>query len=433
MQRIFFNFSLALEAVFANQLRTVLTALGIIFGVASVITMLAIGTGAQQSILEKMQLIGTNNIVVKGIVPNPNSDSENESISWSPGLTLNDINAVSQGLSTISDVSPEIEISTSVIRAGKLEKAKCIGTENSFFKLNNLKIGSGTFFHELHSTTGKPVCIIGKTIQTKFFGAEDPLGKKIKCGNTWLEIIGVLDRQFAKKENLENLGIRDYNNDIYVPIKTALIRFKNRALVSRDDIQSNFDNDEKPVIQNYHQLDKITFQVNDPEKIVSSSGIIGKILKRRHKGVVDFEIRVPEKELQAQQESQETWNNVLAFIAGISLLVGGIGIMNIMLASVLERIKEIGLRRSLGATRTDISMQFLFESVFISLVGGTIGVILGVLAAVFIKSNYEINTVIPIWSIILSFGVAVSVGVIFGFFPAQKAAESDPIKALRSD
>ena len=185
--------------------------------------------------------------------------------------------------------------------------------------------------------------------------------------------------------------------------------------------------------QNYHQLDKAIFRVSDASTILASRDLVGKILKRRHRDVVDYEIRVPEKELEAQQESQETWNNVLAFIAGISLLVGGIGIMNIMLASVLERIKEIGVRRSLGAKRNDIVLQFLFEAIFISLIGGIIGVLLGVGAAKFIEANYDIPTIVPIWAVILSFVVAVSVGLIFGIFPAQKAAQMDPIKALRTD
>jgi len=218
---------------------------------------------------------------------------------------------------------------------------------------------------------------------------------------------------------------------VYIPISTALLRFKNRALVTRGDIKrGDWDDAEKN--ENYHQLDKVILRVTDASKILATRDLVGKILKRRHK-IVDYEIRVPEKELEAQQESQETWNNVLAFIAGISLLVGGIGIMNIMLATVMERIKEIGVRRSLGAKKNDIILQFLFEAIFISLIGGIIGILLGVGAAKFIDANYDIPTIIPIWAVFLSFFVAVSVGIVFGLFPAQKAAELDPIKALRTD
>ena len=436
MQRIIFNFLLALEGVFSNQLRAFLTALGIIFGVAAVITMLAIGTGAKQSILEQMKLIGTNNIVISSIVPsaaeeNEQGGNEEEKLKWSPGLTLEDVKSMMKTLPTLDKASPEMELNTNVIQSGKMEKAKCVGITNAFFELNNLKLASGNFFHQQHIEKGKSVCIIGKSIQRKFFRDENPVGKKIKCGNAWLDIIGVLERRNASTEDLESLGIRDYNSDVYIPISTALLRFKNRALVTRDDIKQG-DWDEAQKGENYHQLDRVILRVKDASTIIATRDLVGKILKRRHK-IVDYEIRVPEKELEAQRESQETWNSVLAFIAGISLLVGGIGIMNIMLATVMERIKEIGVRRSLGAKRNDIVLQFLFEAIFISLIGGIIGVLLGVGAAKFIASNYEIPTIIPVWAVFLSFIVAVSVGIIFGIFPAQKAAQQDPIKALRTD
>ena len=424
-----------MEGVFSNQLRAFLTALGIIFGVAAVITMLAIGTGAKQSILEQMKLIGTNNIIVTSIIPSPEENTQagkEEKVAWSPGLTMEDLKAMLKILPTVDKVSPEMEIKTTIIQSAKLEKAKAIGVTNAFFELNNLSLADGLFFHEQHIEQGKPVCIIGKSIQKKFFSDEDPIGQKIKCGNTWLKIIGVLERRNASKENLESLGIRDYNSDVYIPISTALLRFKNRALVTRSDIKRGDWDDGDNKDENYHQLDKMTLRVTDAGKILATRDLIGKILKRRHK-IVDYEIRVPEKELEAQQDSQDTWNNVLAFIAGISLLVGGIGIMNIMLATVMERIKEIGVRRSLGAKQNDIVYQFLFEAIFISLIGGIIGVILGVSAAWFIDANYGIPTIIPLWAVLLSFVVAVSVGIIFGIFPAQKAARQDPIKALRTD
>jgi putative ABC transport system permease protein len=436
VQRILFNFYLALEGVFSNQLRAFLTALGIIFGVAAVITMLAIGTGAKQSILEQMKLIGTNNIVVTSIIPSPDDNDQGvgqeAKVPWSPGLTLEDLKAMLKTLPTVDKVSPEMEIKTTIIQSAKLEKAKAIGVTNAFFELNNLSLADGLFFHERHLEQGKPVCIIGKSIQKRFFSDENPIGQKIKCGNTWLKIIGVLERRNASKENLESLGIRDYNSDVYIPISTALLRFKNRALVTRSDIKRGDWDEGDSKDENYHQLDKVTLRVTDSDKILATRDLVGKILKRRHK-IVDYEIRVPEKELEAQQDSQETWNNVLAFIAGISLLVGGIGIMNIMLATVMERIKEIGVRRSLGAKQNDIVYQFLFEAIFISLIGGIIGVILGVSAAWFIDANYGIPTIVPLWAVMLSFVVAVSVGIIFGIFPAQKAARQDPIKALRTD
>ncbi len=442
LKRILFNFQLALEGVFANKLRAFLTALGIIFGVAAVIAMLAIGTGARQSIMDQMKLIGSNNIVIKSVVldeddqqqgsggQNQNSGS---SAPWSKGLSLKDVTALKEVIPGIDEVSPEIELKTTIIQSGKLEKGRVIGTMNSFFDLNSLKLESGNFFHDRHMEGGRPVCVIGKGIQTKFFNLQDPVGQKIKCGNNWLTIIGVLEKRIASKESLENLGIRDYNSDIYVPISTALLRFKNRAHFGKKDLKRGDDDEVDADEANYHQLDRVVMQVSDSKELQASADLLARVLKRRHGNIIDYEIEIPELLLQQQQKTQDTFNWVLAVIAGISLLVGGIGIMNIMLASVLERIKEIGIRRSLGATRIDIIYQFLFEAIFISLVGGFIGVILGVSAAHFISAKAEIPTIVSNWSILLSFGVAASVGLVFGLFPAQKAAIQDPIKALRSD
>ena len=441
MQRTIFNFILAIEGVFANQLRAFLTALGIVFGVGAVIAMLAIGSGAKQAILEQMKLIGTNNIVIRSVMPEAEEESADqsnnangkESTPWSPGLTLNDVSAFSRLIPTIDRVSPEIVYRVNLIAGGKLQKVNCIGVENDFFELNNLYLEAGKLFHQAQFENGMPVCIIGKGVEAKFFSEQDPIGQKIKCGNVWLTIVGVLERRIASEESLEKLGIRDYNMDVYIPINTALIRIENRAKIGKSDIERRGNNEEASNAENYHQLDKVVLRVQESSQLQATADVVGRILKRRHQGLLDFEIEIPELLLQQQQKTQETFNLVLAVIAGISLLVGGIGIMNIMLASVLERIKEIGVRRSMGATRLDIILQFLFESIFISLIGGLIGVFLGITAANTIASYADIPTVISSWSIILAFGVAATIGLIFGIFPAQKAAMQDPIKALRSD
>jgi putative ABC transport system permease protein len=453
MHRSIFNFILAIEGVLANKLRAILTALGIVFGVAAVIAMLAIGTGAKQSILEQMKLIGTNNIVIKSVVlkgdeggeetANTSSNSGNSNGNnvgskdgkhpWSPGLTMEDARAIKAVLPNVTSISPEVVLPTNLVQSAKTQKAKCVGVTNDFFKLNNLKLASGNFFHEKHLDSGKPVCIIGYNVRTKFFPEGNPVGQWIKCGAAWMKIIGVLEKRSASKESLESLGIRDYNSDVYVPVTTALLRINNRARVTAADIKRNdWDEDEKED-ENYHQLDKIVVQVEDSEYLRVSAEVLAKVLKRRHNKSVDFEIEVPELLLEQQQKTQDTFNFVLAVIAGISLLIGGIGIMNIMLASVLERIKEIGVRRSLGATERDIVLQFLFEAIFISLLGGLIGVVFGVGAAKVIASSAEIPTVVTGWSIALSFGVAATVGLVFGLIPAQRAAKEDPIKALRTE
>lgn len=445
MQRIIFNFLLAIEGINSNKLRSFLTALGIIFGVAAVISMLAIGSGAKQAILDQMKLIGTNNIVITASQNIISDDSEEEDTEnsennnddgkrpYSPGLTLKDAEALTRVLPTIERVSPEIVLSTNVIQDAKLVKGRVVGINNDFFELNRLQLERGQLFHDLHLSEGQSVCIIGKNIQSRFFSEDNPIGKSIKCGNTWLRIIGVLERRAASKESMENLGIRDVNSDVYVPVTTALLRFKNRAKITAQDISRGRNNRNNNSQENYHQLDRVVVRVNDSKAMQASAEVIARVLKRRHLDLVDFEIEVPELLLEQEQKTQDTFNLVLAVIAGISLLVGGIGIMNIMLASVLERIKEIGVRRSLGAKQNDIILQFLFEAVFISLIGGMIGVLLGVTAAELIARSADIPTVVSAWSILLSFGVAATIGLVFGLFPARKAAKQDPIKALRTD
>ena len=444
MQRMAFNFVLALEGVNANKLRSFLTALGIIFGVSAVIAMLAIGTGAKQSILEQMKLIGTNNIIIRSILPGSETEWQQQSQAtegqgqqgqgkkpYSPGLALQDVKAIEQVLPTLEKASPEVVIPLSVVRSSRLEQSRCVGVTNAYFSLNVLSLAAGQWFHDLHLEQGAAVCIIGKEIKARFFSQEDPIGKQIKCGNNWLRVIGVLEQRQGSGENLSQLGIRNSNADIYIPVTTALIRFKNRGLITQESLGEEGNEEGKQ--NNYHQLDRIVVQVNDSRKLRASADLIARLLKRRHLGQVDFEVEVPELLLEQEQKTQDTFNLVLAVIAGISLLVGGIGIMNIMLASVLERIKEIGVRRSLGANRRDIVFQFLFEAVFISLIGGLIGILLGVAAAQTISSYADIPTVVSAWSVLLAFGVAATIGLAFGIFPAQKAARQDPIKALRSD
>lgn len=451
MNRIFFHFRLALEGINANKLRSFLTALGIVFGVGAVIAMLAIGTGAKQAILDQMKLIGANNIVVKSVIPSEDGQEEGKSnqgaatnasnnnknkdqLPWSPGLTLEDLESIVRVAPTVGKVSPEIVVPVSIIQSGRLEKSRCVGVTNAFFELNQMSLEKGNLFSQGQMDAGKPVCVIGKSLQMRFFGTEEALGQQIKCGQNWLTIVGVLKSRIASEESLKSLGIRDYNDDVYIPAMTVLLRFDNRALITKSDIgNQDFWGEEEKEDKNYHQLDRATIQVHHSENLRATADLIARILKRRHHDVLDYEIEVPELLLQQEQKTQDTFNMVLAVIAGISLLVGGIGIMNIMLASVLERIKEIGLRRSLGATRRDIIFQFLLEAIFISLMGGMIGVALGVASARLIAAQADIPTVISGWSIVLAFGVATVVGVVFGLFPARKAAMQDPIKALRTD
>ena len=446
IQKILLNFYIALEAVIANRIRSLLTALGIIFGVAAVIAMLAIGSGAQQEILEQIKLVGVNNIVISPIVEQSEEEVEADpqkaggQRKFSAGLTLLDMQSIQDVIPGIKAVSPEILIETYIIKNGLRRTAKLVGVENDYFSISDFELANGRYFSKTHLMKGEPVCVIGSGIAAKFFSREEPLGKNIKVGRHWLKVVGVLKERNISTKSIDNLGIRDYNMDVYTPLKTVLIRYKNRSLVTETMIKrKNRDNEEQknssenkgPV--NYHQLDRLVVQVAETTTITPVAEIISRLLKRRHYEVIDYEIQIPEMLLKQQQRTKSIFNFVLGAIAGISLLVGGIGIMNIMLASVMERIKEIGLRLSLGAKKLDIVLQFLCESVMISVTGGLIGIFLGVSLAKIVSQVADIPTIITFSSIILSFGVAATVGLVFGITPARRAAGQDPITSLRHE
>ncbi len=425
----------------SNKLRSLLTGLGIIFGVAAVISMLAIGSGAQEEILEQIELVGVNNIVVEPVIEQTEEDLQDgddqkkEEKNFSAGLTLLDIQSIEKIVPGVKSLSPEILIETSLIKDGRKRSAKLVGVNNSYFDVANFDLWRGRHFSQTQLDFGGPVCIIGKGVQAKFFSQEDPIGKRIKVGKHWLKVVGVLKERFISQKSISNLGIRDYNMDVYAPINTVLTRYKNRSLVTEALLKryQRLDEDEREENPNYHQIDRLVVQVEATEQLTGVAEVISKLLKRRHFGTVDYEITIPELLLKQQQRTKSIFNFVLGAIAGISLLVGGIGIMNIMLASVMERIKEIGLRLSIGAKKKDIVFQFLFEAVMISVSGGLIGVMLGVAIALAISSLADINTIIRFYSILIAFGVAAGVGIVFGITPARRAASQDPIVSLRHE
>jgi putative ABC transport system permease protein len=439
LKRLSSNFSISLEAVLANKLRSFLTALGIIFGVSAVIAMVAIGSGAQQEIMDQIKLVGVNNIVIKPIIEQEegqveeNASTESGRKNLSTGLTIYDANSIEKIIPGIDCISPEIIIDTYVTRNAFRRSAKLVGVNNTYFDISGFELSQGKLFNEEHLTYGRAVCIIGNSIKSRFFSEEDPIGKKIKVGDHWLKVIGVLEERYISKKFISNLGIRDYNMDVYTPINTVLIRYENRILVTEAKIKlfNRTSPEEREEFPNYHQLDKLTIQVGETNQLNGIAQVLSKMLKRKHNEIVDYEISIPELLLKQQQRTKSVFNFVLGAIAAISLLVGGIGIMNIMLASVLERIKEIGIRKAIGAKKQDIAFQFIMEAILISFSGGIVGVILGILIAFIISNLAEIPTIISVFSILLSFGVAVSIGIIFGYAPARKAAAQDPIISLR--
>lgn len=440
-ERVYFNFQIALEAIKANKFRSLLTALGIIFGVAAVIAMLAIGSGAKQEILEQIKLVGVNNIVITPLKEQSEEKVEDtqkeEKKKFSPGLNLLDAKSIKEIVPDVVSMSPEIIVETNFVADGLSRTGKLIGVEPDFFKITNFTLEKGKMFNDDQLRSGAQVCIIGKSLQAKFFSKQEAIGSYLKCGSVWLKVVGILEERKISKNSIQNLGIRDYNMDVYTPLKTVLIRYKNRSLVTKAMLNAAAMVEEEGAEtvekkeESVHQIDRLVIQLANTEKLEASSEVISRLLQRRHFAVTDFEITVPILLLKQQQRTKDIFNLVLGAIAGISLLVGGIGIMNIMLASVLERIKEIGIRLSIGATKQDIIQQFVFESVLISLGGGLAGIILGVILSKVVSVVADIPTIISVWSIVISFGVSALTGLIFGITPAKNAAHQDPIKSLR--
>ena len=452
MERYFHDIVIALESILTNKLKSVLTGLGIIFGVGAVISMLAIGNGAQQEILEQMKMVGVNNIVITPIVTpagegesTENGNGENkQKVKFSPGLSLKDAEAIEDILPTVNRLSPEIALNSYVVQAGKREQAKLLGISTEYFDIYNLNLQEGMFFNEYQEENGIPVCVIGSNIRVKFFPKENPINKYIKFDHIWLKVVGVLERTDVSLTGFEQTGVNVFNDNIYIPAKTMLMRFQNRALVSSRIKQAQSSlrmghffristNPTQNISSNYHQLDRIIVQVNDSEELIASTEFLSRMLFRRHSEVKDYEITVPELLLKQEQRTKDIFNIVLGAIASISLLVGGIGIMNIMFASVMERIKEIGTRMAIGARKMDIVVQFLAEAILISVTGGLIGVILGIIISRLINEFTGILTIVSPFSVIIAFVVSASVGVIFGYSPAKRASEKDPIESLRHE
>lgn len=454
--RYFHDIEIAVESIISNKLKSMLTALGIIFGVAAVIAMLAIGKGAKQEIMEQMKMVGVNNILINPIIQDQSSsstdESEKQTKKFSRGLSMLDVDAIHETLPSVKRISPEISFNSVAMMNGVKYTAKLVGVSNDYFYLYNLPLVSGTFFNSYQEENGIQVCIIGANIRSKFFSKIDPLGQYIKFNGIWLKVIGVLQKTNVSLTGFEEKGVNVYNDNIYIPIQTMLLRYQNRALVntklvseassnvmvfggpggggmarvvvSSSDASSNAET-------NYNQLDRIVVQVAETEQLNSSTEILSRMLTRRHSNVKDFEITVPELLLKQQQRTKDIFNIVLGAIASISLIVGGIGIMNIMFASVMERIKEIGTRMAIGAKKMDIVVQFLSEAVLISVSGGFIGIFFGVVMAKLIEQIAGIMTIVSFFSVFIAFGVSAAVGVIFGYQPAKRASERDPIESLR--
>ena len=402
---------MGLESLTDHKLRSFLTMLGIILGVASVIAMLSIGEGAKREALEKFKILGVNNIIVRDKALS-DQELEEARAKFSPGLSLKDADAIQAIIPTVENVAPQAELEIEARYEDKSAKATLVGITPVVLKILNYELELGTLLTESHYQREMRVCLLGAEVAKSLFPTEDPLGKRVKLEDQWFQVQGVMVSRSLYTETVGELAARNLNQDIYIPLSSFLRRFTKEELLAS-------------------QIDQLTVKVQESSQLVETGAIIRRILDRRHYRNKDFDIVIPYELLKQEEKERRIYNLVLGSIAAISLLVGGIGIMNIMLATVLERTREIGVRRALGAKRKDILNPFLIEAVGLSLVGGTIGVFLGIAMSGVVSKIGEFGAIVSPFHVLLAFFVATAVGVISGTFPARRAANIDPIEALR--
>ena len=383
--------------------------LGMIFGVGAVIAMLSIGAGAEQQALEMIERLGLRNVVLEA--KELDREDLTEIRKQSPGLSARDVDAVYEAVQGVEWVAPRVKVEPyEVLSANGNVDAMAYGVSRHVFELDALELARGRTLDALDETEYAQVCVIGGSIERKLFGYESAIGQAIKVNDVWLEVVGVLAANSGGASTFQGVRVSGGDDEIYMPYTTALAKFDHPVLDS--------------------PYDQIVVRLDREASPWQSAAAIAPLLDLLHGGAEDYRIIVPEALLEQSQRTQRLFNLVMGCIAGISLLVGGIGIMNIMLASVLERTREIGVRRAVGARRRDIRFQFLVESFSISLIGGVAGVLMGLAIAYIVAYYAEWPTLVTLWSILLATGVSVTVGVLSGLYPAKRASELDPAVAL---
>jgi putative ABC transport system permease protein len=383
-----------------------------VFGVGAVIGMLAIGAGARQESLRFIEELGVRNLLVES---RPATGPEEFQVRRrsSPGLTERDVRILQANIDTLEMISPRrTQRPSRLLPKPPHDPAQLYGVQPSYATIHNLETKEGTFFDAQQEAASAAVCVLGEKAKVELLGYGPAVGKYIKVNDTWVQVIGVLGRQLTSSSSNSGAQAEDRNNVIYIPLSTSQYRFWD----------NNFFRDE---------IDGIDMRLKPGADSIETAKVVTAILNSTHHNIPDFSVIIPADLLAQQQRTQTIFTYVMVAIAAISLLVGGIGIMNIVLATVMERTREIGVRRATGARRNDIVRQFLTESVLISVAGGVLGIAFGYLLSWLIARTAEWKTIVTSSSIVIAFGVSVAVGVIFGIYPAVKASRIDPIEALR--
>ena len=420
---------LGVHNLLLHKLRSFLTMLGTILGVSSVISMLAIGEGSKREAVDQIRQLGAGNVIVRSVKPEQNSDSgpvrgsqQEVSRVLEYGLTYKDLDRLREALTTVERAIP-IALVRKTAQHGRhiMNNARILGTTPDYEQVKQLVVQRGRFLAEPDLQSTANVAVLGKGAATRLFGFEDPLGQPVLLGQGAYRVVGVLDSQDSGNATAGAVGQQNFNNDIYIPVTSAQRRFGELQKIVRAGSRD----------YERLQLSEITLRVRDETLVSATADMARKLLAKGHPGERDFEIQVPLELLRQAEREKRIWNIVLGSIAGISLLVGGIGIMNIMLANVTERTREIGIRRALGARRRDITAQFLVETIVLSGCGGVLGLLLGVAIPMTVTYLSDIETRISWGAMALAVGISAAIGVIFGMYPARRASMLDPIEALR--
>ena len=404
---------MGLSSLLVHKLRSLLTMLGMIFGVGAVVAMLAITAGAQKEMMSYIDLLGVNNIIIEAKEAVDRNELQARRV-ISPGLTFRDYRAISENVQGLEALTPRKRFKPlKVLPKPSQEPPLLIGVLPNYLEINSLRIVEGRFFNDDDNADSAPVCVLGEGAKVNLLGYQPAAGKYVKVNDTWLQVIGVLAEQATADSDVEGLEVSDRNNLVIAPLNTVMRRFEDNNSYLKDEI------------------DGIYIKVAQNTNSVDTAGVVNAILSTTHKGAGDFNVVVPAGLLEQKRRTQFTFKVVMICIAGISLLVGGIGVMNIMLATVLERTREIGIRRAIGARQADIIRQFLTEAVLISIMGGLIGIAFGFTLSRVIAAAAGWSTVVTASSIGVAFGVSVGIGLLFGIYPAVQAAKLDPIEAIR--
>ncbi|HET7695173.1 MAG TPA: ABC transporter permease [Vicinamibacterales bacterium] len=404
---------LGLENLRAHKLRSLLTMLGMIFGVAAVVAMLSIGAGAQQEVMAFIEQLGVRNLIVEAREA-PDNQALQKVRKLSAGLSFQDLRVIQSNIENITAASARKRFTPSKLMPKPVagDSPVVYGVSPSYATIASLQVASGRFFDETETTSAAPVAVLGEAAAAALFGAEDPIGKYVKVNDQWFRVVGVAGPQLTVQSDVAGIPAQDRNNIIYVPLYSSVFRLEDGQSAQKDEI------------------DGIYLQMAQGSDITGAAAMIRGILDVAHRGAGDFTIVSPAELLAEQRRTQRIFEMVMVAIASISLLVGGIGIMNIMLASVLERTREIGVRRAIGARQRDVVRQFLIETTIISLTGGVAGILTGVGLSQLIGMLAGWSTIVTTSSIVLAFGVSVVIGIVFGLYPAVRASRLDPVKAL---